>query len=420
MIRSEKLRGTLQTLGPGILFAGAAIGGSHLVQSTRAGANYGFSLIWLVVLVLIFKYPFFEFSHRYTTATGESILQGYRRLGKFALWIFFIIATLVAVINVATVTLVAAGLFGNLLRINWSPVLLTLLTLTCVAVILLIGKFPTLDRVMKLMVAFLGIMTITTVVIAFLHHGQPLLENISKPEIWSLAGVSFLLALMGWMPAPVDVAVWPSLWALERKAETRHSPTMREALIDFNTGYITTGILAIAFVCLGALIMFGSGLKFSNSSVQFSEQLVSLYTATLGTWSRLLISLVAFITMFSTSLTTCDGYSRTLKSSIEILFARDQQPVRWLYWMLLILLMGATLIIVGLLMNGIKSLIDVATIIAFLTAPVLATLNFILVTSSHTPKVHQPRRGLRLLSWLGILFLTAFSLIYIYWRLFAA
>ena len=36
----------LQSLGPGLLFAGAAIGVSHLVQSTRAGAEFGFGLIW--------------------------------------------------------------------------------------------------------------------------------------------------------------------------------------------------------------------------------------------------------------------------------------------------------------------------------------------------------------------------------------
>lgn len=58
MVHSERIKGILSTLGPGILFAGAAIGGSHLVQSTRAGANYGFNLAGLVVLILILKYPF--------------------------------------------------------------------------------------------------------------------------------------------------------------------------------------------------------------------------------------------------------------------------------------------------------------------------------------------------------------------------
>ena len=49
-----------KTLGPGILFATTAIGVSHLVQSTRAGAEYGFALIGFVLMANILKYPFFE------------------------------------------------------------------------------------------------------------------------------------------------------------------------------------------------------------------------------------------------------------------------------------------------------------------------------------------------------------------------
>ena len=48
-----------KSLGPGLLFAGAAVGVSHLVQSTRAGADFGFGLLWVLLLATVFKYPFF-------------------------------------------------------------------------------------------------------------------------------------------------------------------------------------------------------------------------------------------------------------------------------------------------------------------------------------------------------------------------
>ena len=56
-----------KTLGPGILFATTAIGVSHLVQSTRAGAEYGFTLIGFVLMANIFKYPFFAVSYTHLT-----------------------------------------------------------------------------------------------------------------------------------------------------------------------------------------------------------------------------------------------------------------------------------------------------------------------------------------------------------------
>ena len=77
----------LKSLGPGLLFAGAAIGVSHFVQSTRAGADFGFGLLAVVILANVFKYPAFAFGPWYASATGTSLLEGYRRQGKWALWV---------------------------------------------------------------------------------------------------------------------------------------------------------------------------------------------------------------------------------------------------------------------------------------------------------------------------------------------
>ena len=69
-----------KTFGPGILFASTAIGVSHLVQSTRAGAEYGFLLLGFVILATVLKYPFFEYGSRYANVTGTSIIDGFPNL----------------------------------------------------------------------------------------------------------------------------------------------------------------------------------------------------------------------------------------------------------------------------------------------------------------------------------------------------
>ncbi len=76
---------SIKKLGPGFLFAGAAIGVSHLVQSTRAGADFGFGLLWALILINLVKYPFFQFGPRYASATGESLLEGYSKMSKWVL-----------------------------------------------------------------------------------------------------------------------------------------------------------------------------------------------------------------------------------------------------------------------------------------------------------------------------------------------
>lgn len=68
--------------GPGILMATAAIGGSHLISSTQAGALYGWQLAIMIILANVFKYPFFRFGTDYVYDTGESLIAGYAKRSK--------------------------------------------------------------------------------------------------------------------------------------------------------------------------------------------------------------------------------------------------------------------------------------------------------------------------------------------------
>ena len=84
-----------KALGPGILLASAAVGGSHIVSSTQAGAIYGWQLAILILLINIFKYPFFRFGSQYTLQTGKSLIEGYSEKGKGYLIIFGSLSTVV-------------------------------------------------------------------------------------------------------------------------------------------------------------------------------------------------------------------------------------------------------------------------------------------------------------------------------------
>ncbi|EXJ39844.1 putative membrane protein, partial [Vibrio parahaemolyticus VPTS-2010] len=87
-----------RSLGPGILMASAAVGGSHLVASTKAGAIYGWQLAALILLVNLFKYPFFRAGVQYTMGTGLTLVEGYARLGRPYLWLFLFLSVVSAVI----------------------------------------------------------------------------------------------------------------------------------------------------------------------------------------------------------------------------------------------------------------------------------------------------------------------------------
>ena len=147
----------LHSLGPGLLFAGAAIGVSHLVQSTRAGAEFGFGLLWALLFVHIFKYPFFQFGPRYASATGETLLDGYLKLGKGVLIAYYIVNFATMFTIQAAVTIVTAGLASQLFGITDDFVLWSSLILFFSILFLIVGKYKLLDNLMKYIIVILSI-----------------------------------------------------------------------------------------------------------------------------------------------------------------------------------------------------------------------------------------------------------------------
>nr|WP_236027490.1 Nramp family divalent metal transporter [Gelidibacter pelagius] len=389
------------------MFAGAAIGVSHLVQSTRAGADFGYGLIWALLLVHIFKYPFFQFAPRYALATGESLLDGYKKMGKGVLIAYFILTFTTMFTIQTTVTIVTAGiassLFGNFL----SPEIWAVIILSICALILIKGKYSFLDRIMKIIVITLTISTIIAVVLALNTSPQPLSFVQKLPE--NTLEIGFLIAFMGWMPAPLDISIWQSLWALEKRKVIKNYD-VKSSLFDFNVGYLATIIIGLGFMALGALVMFQSGSTFSDKASEFSNQLISMYTKSLGNWSYLIIGIAAFTTMFSTTLTTLDASPRTMARTTELLFGHFSKQ-NYLLW--IGILIAGTVSIFFFLGSGMGLLIKVATIISFLTAPFYAIINYKLISSKHTPVEWRPSLKMHVLSWLGILFLIGFSIWYL-------
>ncbi|KJD33541.1 iron transporter [Tamlana nanhaiensis] len=407
----------LKTLGPGLLFAGAAIGVSHLVQSTRAGADFGLGLIWALLLVNIFKYPFFQFGPRYATATGESLLDGYKKLGKGILSTYFILNIATMFTIQTAVTIVTAGLASSIfynfntlsflgLSIN-SVQIWTLIILGICIVLLVYGKYKLLDKLMKIIVITLSISTVLAVSMALTNHPKPL----SIKQILPIAPVEivFLISFMGWMPAPIDVSVWQSLWAVE-KQKTEKNYTTKTALFDFNVGFVSTIVLGLGFLTLGALVMYHSGETFSNSAAIFSSQLINMYTANLGSWAYLVIGIAAFTTMFSTTLTSLDASTRAMTKTSQLLF-KKQTILNYSFWITIIVL--GTLSIFLFFASEMGFLVKIATILSFITAPFYAIINFNLVCSKHMPKPWRPNKRLKFLSKLGIAFLGGFSIWYL-------
>ncbi|RDE68975.1 divalent metal cation transporter [Aggregatibacter segnis] len=395
-------------LGPGIVMASAAVGGSHIIASTQAGAIYGWELVSIVILANLFKYPFFRFGVQYTLDTGNTLLEGYRQKGQFYLWLFLALNIFATVINTAAVGLLTAAILTFIIPIPLPMPVLSSLVIVVITGILLLGKYRLLDSLSKIIMIALTVTTVSAVVIAFMRNGMQGVApaDFVAPSPWELSKLAFLVALMGWMPAPIEISAINSMWVVAKRRLTKVS--YQDGLFDFNVGYIGTAILAVVFLALGALVQFGSPETVEMVGGKYIAQLINMYASTIGEWARLLIAVIAFMCMFGTTITVIDGYSRTNVESLRLLLGKRESTVRTLN-IAMVLAAASGLAIIFYFNNAVGPMLKFAMIASFVSAPVFAWLNLSLTMKAK----HSVKGGLLWLSFIGLFYLTAFAALFI-------
>lgn len=399
---------SLKTFGPGILMASAAIGGSHLIASTQAGALYGWQLAIFIVMANLFKYPFFRFATNYTYDSNKSLVQGYAEKSRGYLYLFFAISFVAGIINTGAVAMLSAVILGTMLPASWAlsiPVLSVITVIIC-WFFLIAGHYKLLDGLTKWIVISL---TVTTLIAVMVAMGKP--SNIAPDFIpaspWNLATLGFIVALMGWMPAPIEISTITSLWTLEKRRENPEL-THKQGLLDFDVGYWTSAILALIFLALGVFVQYGSGQEIQLAGGKYVGQLINMYTQTIGEWSKFLVAFIAFMCMFGTTITVIDGYARLNAESVRIIKKADSSSKNALRgWLTFFSIAG--LILILYFGSALTSMLKFAMIMAFVSAPVFAWLNFSLVRE----QAHLPF-WLRGLSWIGLVFLTGFAVLFLF------
>ena len=415
---------SISALGPGLLFDATSVGLSHLVQSTRAGAMYGLALFLVVILANVFKYPAIQIGSSYAAATGHSLLEGYRRQGKWALVVFGLASCCVSFFAVSGIALLVAGLIKSFFGDFMNTGVLASVVLGITAVILVVGHYRWLERITKVLVVIISLTTVfaAVLVIPDINWSATTLGSISE---LSLNELLFIAALAGLMPSPLDSSVWQSLWTCAKAESAGRAFTKDEVNTDFIIGYVGCAILALCFLLLGAGLMHSRSIPVESSAGAFTGQLISLYTQVLGDWTRPIIAVGAFSILYSSLLAGLNVVPRSFAVVIKQLMAKDG-PGKIYYARSndLLYILGLCVFVIGpLLLNSVfrdsfTTIIDLGATIAFVSAPILAYLNHRCIEGDEIPLEYRPSTGFLQFSKISIAVLTLFALCYIYIRFF--
>jgi Mn2+/Fe2+ NRAMP family transporter len=397
----------LKSLGPGLLYAGAAVGVSHLVQSTRAGAQYGYILIIAIILAHILKYPFFVLGPRYAKQHNQSLVNGFAEIGNWAIWILGVLTITTMFTIQAAVTIVTAGLVQKMTGVTFNAVSISIIILIICLSILQIGKFKILDHLMKVVMIVLSISTIVAFFLSFQNDVDYTAMARSTFSLKNNQDLSFLVTFVGWMPAPLDIAIWHSIWVLVKPKEQSF-----DSDFDFKIGFYGTAFLGICFLVLGAHTLYQTGINLEASAGGFASQLIDIFVSNLGESFYWVITIAAFTTMFSTTITCFDAMPRVMEE-ISIKMKLNQKLHSKSLWSYT--LAGGTIFLLLFFVKDMKQMVSFATTISFLTAPVIAWLCLKVVRKDEnsamlwSPVEHK-------LAILGILVLGVLSLMYLLFK----
>jgi len=385
---SNRIACFFNKLGPGLLLAATSIGASHLVMSPKAGAMFGFELLWLVALTHLFKYHAFEFGPRYAAATGESLIAGYMRIPGprgWALWIF-LIGTIAQGIGVlAAVVGIAAAVLYTFVE-QMPPWLCSASVITTVLLFLLLGGYGWLDFLNKIMMTVLFIATVAVFVPVFPRAS--VFVNFVVPSV-PAGSLVLIAAILGWMPTGIDVSIWHSLWTLEKHPEltsadsprgsNRRLEILKFSLTDMRIGYVLSFVIATIFLLLGAICLRQTAGQMDG--IGFAKSLGAIYAGQIGPWMYYVFMVAAFTAMYSTTYTVMDGFSRSFAETVTTLFPKIR--TRWrprLYWIFVLCAAAFALLILTTIGKNPVALVLAVALLSFCVAPLYYCLNYYCVT----------------------------------------
>jgi Mn2+/Fe2+ NRAMP family transporter len=281
----------LKQVGPGILAAAAGVGSGDLVATMVAGSQYGFALLWAAVLGTVLKLALAEGVGRWHLASGSTLLDGWRRLGRWAtvffggyivIWGFVYGATAMSAVG-----LPLNALFGGLEVRYWAMI-------AGVAGLALVWaqRYQVFEKFVTVLVL---IKFVTVVSVAILV--MPSLADIGSGLVPRLpdGSVVYVLGLIGGVGGTITMAAY-GYWMIAKGWKGTGWLSMMR--LDNAVGYIMTGIFVIAMLVIGAEMLLGQDIVSGDRGLLFlGNELGDRY----GQWARILF-LVGFLAVTTTSL----------------------------------------------------------------------------------------------------------------------
>ena len=302
-------------IGPGVLIAAAFIGPGTVTLCTIAGASFGYSLIWAIILSTFSTIVLQEMSLRIGLVTRMNLAEVIRTSIKSKILNRFIILLIISSILIGNTAYEAGNITGaslgisaiiNYESINYIPVFIGLIAF----VILYQGDYKILE---KSLVSLVIVMSISFFITAIMTKPDitSLLKGIFKPQVNS-SNLIVVLGLIGTTVVPYNIFLHSSLVSEKWNSIEKLKVARIESFISILLG----GLVSLSIIITAASV--------SNQNVTGVIDLAKGLEPLYGKFAIYFLGLGLFASGITSSITaplaaayvakSCFGWNNSLKS----------------------------------------------------------------------------------------------------------
>ncbi|WP_128548260.1 Nramp family divalent metal transporter [Larkinella soli] len=311
---ARSFRGWWSSLGPSLITAALVFGPSKMTITSKMGAEYGYALLWIIVMAIFFMTVFTAMASRIGLATRQSLLATIReKWGNPAA-----VAVGVGVFLVAT-SFQAGNSIGvgiSIAEATHTPVNVWIVLFTALGIGLLF--FRTFYRVLEqLMILLIGVMVVAFVVTLALSG--PDYSDVVTGFVPSVPTGSLGLVIAFTASCFSIVGAFYQAYLVQERV--RVNPKVREQRVDTVTGMALMGFMSATVLICAAAVLHPKGLKVASASDmgRALEPIFGSYASglfLLGLFGASFSSLVGNASVGGTLLGEALGYGSQLSSKV--------------------------------------------------------------------------------------------------------
>lgn len=236
-------------IGPGVLVAAAFIGPGTVTACTLAGAAFGYTLLWAMLLSIIATIVLQEMAARLGIITQRGLADVIKSELKTPLIRYSVIGIILGAIvignaayeagNIGGATLGLEALFG-VDYVNYYPLIIGI----CAFGLLYIGNYKVLEKVLVSLVIVMSLSFVVTAIITKPDLGQ-IFKGLFIPEI-PQNGILTLIALVGTTVVPYNLFLHASLVSEKWKSKDDLKSVRRDTYISIALGGMVSMCIIIA------------------------------------------------------------------------------------------------------------------------------------------------------------------------------